>query len=93
MGMEIALATGIRHLEIFRDNKLIVNQINGEYEVRKPNILPYHQRSKALMPQFSYITITHIAGSLNSKADALAGITTAMAVPEGSHYEILIREW
>ena len=42
MGMEIALAMRIRHLEIFGDSKMIVNQINGEYEVRKPDILPYH---------------------------------------------------
>ena len=42
MGMEIALAMGIRSLEIFGDFKLIVNQINGEYEVRKLDILPYH---------------------------------------------------
>ena len=42
MGMEIALSMGIGHLEIFGDSKLIVNQVNGDYEVRRPNILPYH---------------------------------------------------
>ncbi|KAJ8644524.1 hypothetical protein MRB53_006272 [Persea americana] len=44
------------------------------------------------MLQFSYITVTHIACSLSSKADALARIATAMAVPEGNHCEILVRE-
>ncbi|XXG53722.1 hypothetical protein AAC387_Pa03g1777 [Persea americana] len=92
MGMEIALAMGIRCLEIFRDSKLIVNQINGEYEVRKPDIMPYHRRAKALTPQFSHITVTHIARSLNSKADALASIAAAMAVPEGSYCEIPVKE-
>ncbi|XXG47195.1 hypothetical protein AAC387_Pa02g1875 [Persea americana] len=59
MGMEIALATRIKRLEIFGNSKPIVNQINGEYEVRKPGILPYHRLAKTLIPQFSYITVTH----------------------------------
>ncbi|XXG76774.1 hypothetical protein AAC387_Pa08g1060 [Persea americana] len=44
------------------------------------------------MPQFSYITVTHIARSLNAKANALADIVATMAVPEGSRCEILVRE-
>ncbi|XXG89162.1 hypothetical protein AAC387_Pa12g1233 [Persea americana] len=92
MGMEITLSTGIWRLEIFGDSKLIVNQINGEYEVRKPDSLSYHRWEKALIPQFSYITVTHVARSLNAKADALASIVAAMAVPEGCRCEILIRE-
>ncbi|KAJ8644284.1 hypothetical protein MRB53_006032 [Persea americana] len=67
MGMEIALATRIKRLEIFGNSKPIVNQINGKYE-------------------------SHIARSLNAKADALAGNAAAMAVLAGSHCEILIKE-
>lgn len=81
MGMEIALSMGIRHLKIFGDSKLIVNQVNEDYEVRKPDILPYHRRAKSLMPQFAHVTVTYIARSLNSKADALASIAIAMAMP------------
>ena len=61
MGMEIALTMGIRHIKIFGDSKLIVNQINGENEVRKLDILPYHRRARALIPQLSHVTVMHIA--------------------------------
>ncbi|KAJ8635991.1 hypothetical protein MRB53_010258 [Persea americana] len=44
------------------------------------------------MPQFSCIIVTNIARSLNSKVDALAGITAAMALPERNHYKILVKE-
>ncbi|KAJ8622151.1 hypothetical protein MRB53_030680 [Persea americana] len=92
MGMEIALTTGIKRFEIFGDSKLIVSQINGKYDVRKPDILPYHRWVKTLIPQFSYITVMHIARSLNAKADSLADIAATMVVPEGSHCEIFVKE-
>lgn len=60
IGVEIALSMGIRHLENFEDSKLIVNQINGDYEVRKPNIMPYHQQAKSLMLQFAHVIVIHI---------------------------------
>ncbi|XXG82950.1 hypothetical protein AAC387_Pa10g0821 [Persea americana] len=92
MGMEIALTTGIKRFEIFGDSKLMVSQINGKYDVRKPDILPYHRWVKTLIPQFSYITIMHITRSLNAKADSLADIAATMVVPEGSHCEIFVKE-
>lgn len=63
-----------------------------DYEVRKPDILPYHQQAKSLMPQFAHVIVTHIARSLNSKVDVLASIAAAMAMPVGVHCEISIRE-
>lgn len=44
------------------------------------------------MLQFAHIIVIHIARSLNSKADALAGIPATMAVPKGGHCEIFVKE-
>ncbi|XXG88174.1 hypothetical protein AAC387_Pa12g0418 [Persea americana] len=42
IGLELALESGITMLEAFGDSQLIVNQINQEYEIRKPDLLPYY---------------------------------------------------
>ena len=39
-GLELALESGITMLEAFGDSQLIVNQMNQEYEIRKPDLLP-----------------------------------------------------
>lgn len=44
------------------------------------------------MSQFTHVAVRHIAQGLDSKADALASIAAVMAVPEGDHCEIIIRE-
>ena len=41
IGLELALESGITMLEAFGDSQLIVNQMNQEYEIRKPDLLPY----------------------------------------------------
>lgn len=44
MGMEMAHEISIDPLEVCGDSKLIVNQMNGKYEVKKPNFLLYHKK-------------------------------------------------
>ena len=42
MGMELARNIEVHQLEVRGDLKLVINQMNGVYEVRKPDILPFH---------------------------------------------------
>ena len=42
IGMQLAAEIGVQYLEAFGDSQLIVNQVRGEYEVRHPDLVPYH---------------------------------------------------
>ncbi|XXG68858.1 hypothetical protein AAC387_Pa06g1855 [Persea americana] len=48
IGLELALESGITMLEAFGDSQLIVNQMNQEYEIRKPDLLPYYNKAQSL---------------------------------------------
>ena len=45
IGLELTLESGITMLEAFGDSQLIVNQMNQEYEIRKPDLLPYYNKA------------------------------------------------
>jgi ribonuclease HI len=42
-GLLLALSMDIQNLLAYGDSQLIVRQINGIYEVRKPELVPYYK--------------------------------------------------
>jgi ribonuclease HI len=44
-------------LRVTGDSQLIINQVNGIYKVRKPELQPYHAEVAALTQQISPLTI------------------------------------
>jgi hypothetical protein len=49
-------------MEVRGDSKLVINQMNGVYEVevRKPDLLPYHTAASELARTFEYFNIEHV---------------------------------
>ncbi|XXG47580.1 hypothetical protein AAC387_Pa02g2205 [Persea americana] len=65
-------------LEAFGDSQLIVNQMNQEYEIRKPDLLSYYNKAQPLRQNFDICHITHIRRGENIRADPLAGLAVSM---------------
>lgn len=61
-------------LEVYLDSKLVVEQINGSYRVRKPELQPLYARVKELLGGFDEVVISHVEREKNRGADALANI-------------------
>jgi ribonuclease HI len=59
-------------LEVYLDSKLVVEQINGSYRVKKPELLPLHRRAKELLGTFGEVVVAHVERERNRGADALA---------------------
>ena len=53
--MQIADEIGVKNLEAYGDSKLIANQVNGEYEVRHEDLVPYFNTTISidLVPYFN----------------------------------------
>ena len=73
-------------INFYSDSQLLVRQINGQYSVKSPNILPLHKKASELINKlnkknsisvnFSYIPREH-----NKQADRLANIAIDSNIP------------
>lgn len=61
-------------LEVFMDSKLVAEQVQGRYRVKKPELQPFHAEAKALLEAFPEVVIAHVDREKNRGADALANM-------------------
>lgn len=70
-GLKKAQQQGVTQLRCFLDSELVVKQLNGQYKVRHPDMLPLYDQVQKLKSGFTSITFSHVQRSKNAKADAL----------------------
>jgi ribonuclease HI len=70
-GLEMALAQGVRSIEVRMDSELVVKQVNGEYKVKKPHLQRLHNRAVELLDSFEDWRIIAVPRDCNSQADAI----------------------
>jgi ribonuclease HI len=71
-GLEEAARLGADHVDIKTDSKLMVEQVQGHYRVRHPNLKPLFQKVTRLLSSYKTYTIAHIPRHQNAPADSLA---------------------
>jgi ribonuclease HI len=87
-GLEIARELKISRLMVFGDSQLIMRQVTGEYQVRKPELMKYCNRAREIMKFLPSVTFARVSRALNGKADALARV--AKELSEGGEGDITI---
>jgi ribonuclease HI len=70
--LRFARARGARVIEVFSDSELLVRQMNGDYRVRNPGLVPLHGEARKLLGGFEQARLSHIGRERNVKADRLA---------------------
>ncbi|XP_070004415.1 uncharacterized protein LOC142163405 [Nicotiana tabacum] len=90
VGLEMALEMKILQLEIYDDSKLIINQLLGSYEVKKKDLLPYHEYASGLLEKFDRVLLNHVPREKNRKADALANLATTMSLGENESTKVYV---
>lgn len=71
LALEEALQRGCQYIHVYMDSLLVINQMKGVYRVKHPDLIPYHQAVKALVPKFKRVTFMHVPRELNKLADAM----------------------
>ncbi|TMC85956.1 MAG: ribonuclease HI family protein [Chloroflexi bacterium] len=61
-------------LEVYLDSKLVVEQINGGYRIKAPELLPLHKQAKELIEKFPEVKVAHVERAKNRGADHLANM-------------------
>jgi len=71
LGLEQAVSRGSRFVHVYMDSLLVINQMNGIYKVKNPDLAPVHHAIKALLHHFEKVSFTHIPRELNKLADGM----------------------
>ena len=60
VGLEMASDMKISQLDVYGDSQLIINQLCGSYEVKKEDLLSYHQYATFLLEMFDQLFLNHV---------------------------------
>jgi ribonuclease HI len=72
--LEEARALGCSRIAVITDSELMARQINGQYAVKTPHLVPLFRRAVTLLSQFDSASVTHTRRENNKRADALSNI-------------------
>jgi len=65
-------STKAMQVEIKLDSELVKKQLNGEYQIREPGLVPYFiEIHNMRVASFPHLTLTHIRREFNKEADRL----------------------
>ena len=72
--LEMLVENGCPEAYFFSDSMLMVNQMNGEWQVKNAGIMPLIKRAQALRKQLPRFQIVHVRRENNRRADELANL-------------------
>jgi tryptophan 2,3-dioxygenase/ribonuclease HI len=71
LGLERAHALGATEVEVVNDSELVAKQVNGDYKVKHPDMVPLHRAAKEALDGFQRWTVRSVPRAQNAAADAL----------------------
>ena len=71
-GIEHAIKLGLKSVRFFSDSLMVVNQLNGIFSIKNPDILTIYDAIQKLLENFDSVSFTHIPRSENTAADSEA---------------------
>ncbi|KAL0306899.1 UNVERIFIED_CONTAM: hypothetical protein Sradi_6107200 [Sesamum radiatum] len=75
------------------EGELVVNQLLGLYEVKKPELLPYHNYAKRLMGWLGDVELEHLPRKDNKQADALAKLASTLSKTDKEARIPICKSW
>ncbi|KAL0327887.1 UNVERIFIED_CONTAM: hypothetical protein Scaly_2221300 [Sesamum calycinum] len=93
LGLEIAVDVIQLPLKVYGDSQLMVNQLLGLYEVKKSELLPYHNYAKRLMGWLGDVELQHLSGKDDKQADALAKLVSTLSITNKEARIPIYKSW
>lgn len=72
LGLQLAQEQGAARIQVLADSQLVVEQLNGSYQVKSPHLLPLWRQAKKELQNFEAYAISHLGRAGNQEADRLA---------------------
>lgn len=73
-GLNAAKTMGATKLVVRADSELVVRQINGQYQVKSPDLKPLYLQAVALIKEIGDVKVHHVFREGNTRADKLANL-------------------
>jgi ribonuclease HI len=74
MGLNAALNLNIKNLAVYGDSKLVINQLNGTFQVKSGNLVECYNNAALIKHKLNYVTFKHVYRTENKRADKLANL-------------------
>jgi mutator protein MutT len=71
LGLEKALEMGAQTVDFRIDSLLVVNQMNGVYQIKNRELWPINERIRELVAKFDKVTFSHVKREFNQLADGM----------------------
>lgn len=68
-GCEQAIQLGLKRVRFVSDNLMMINQMNGIYQVKNRDLIPIYNDIKDMLKNFEAVAFVHVKRSMNSAAD------------------------
>ncbi|XP_059306312.1 uncharacterized protein LOC132057720 [Lycium ferocissimum] len=81
-GLELAKSLGAEIIEAKCDSLLVVNQLDGTFEVKDDRMRRYVEKLQVVLRRFKEWTLDHVPGDQNNEADALANLGSSIESEE-----------
>ncbi|XP_052483086.1 uncharacterized protein LOC128036208 [Gossypium raimondii] len=76
LGLRAAIRRKIEILEVHEDSALVIYQIRGDWEVRDPKLVRFHDLIAKLVKEFKEVTFNYFPREENQLADTLATLAS-----------------
>jgi ribonuclease HI len=91
-GMRIVVELGVKHLYVYGDSALVINQLNKDWDTTSEKMDAYCKEIRKLEGKFYGIKYTHVVQGKNQAADALSKLGSSRAqVPHGVFIQDLVK--
>ena len=70
----------------------MINQLLCTYDVKKPELRPYHDYAQKLIGWLDNVTLQHVPRKENKKADALVALALTLTLPDQAQI-IICQKW
>lgn len=74
LGIERAKALGLKTVRFVGDNLMVINQLNGIYEIKNNDLLPVYKDIQEMLKDFEAVAFVHVKRSQNQHADREANL-------------------
>jgi len=90
VGLNLAYDMGAREVMCKSDSQVMVDQINGEFEVKEPLLQRYYHAARNRITRFNKAPLEHIPREENKRSDALSKLSVTQ---KKSHQRSVILIW
>ena len=79
-------------MTIFSDSQLVNSQLTGDYQARDDRMTSYLAQAKEMLLGFEKAEVIQVGRELNSHAEALANLSSAVKAGKKRIVEVKVRE-